>query len=257
MILCRLHFECYQDTQLGAAEEAIGLYLAALRDQGQIQGREFATLIAEGGFQAHVLCPEPQSLHPDFASHQVQLAERGLHQAGLLAPKIKRLGQELFSDETDPCAKPDALIVFTSFLHTCSPIRCAAHFAPVPLYRLPSVSNGDQKQLVQWQEDWQACDQLQMNGSVLQHAATREISELDSDLSRRGRKLAQRLAAQLARPVYYYLYRLGGTSLTEEKNRRCPGCGGAWRLDEPWHGLFDFCCPDCQLVSNLSWGWRD
>lgn len=227
MILCRLQFDCYQDTPLAIAEEAIGLYLAALREQGQIQGREFPTLIGNSGFDAHVLCPEPHSLHPDFASYQVQQAEQELHRAGLLAPKVKVLGQELFSDETDPCAAPEALIFFTSFLHTCSPVRCAEHFAPVPLYRLPALSNGDQKQLVQWQEDWQACDQLQMNGSVLQYAATRELSELDSDLSRRGRKLAQRLAGQLARPVYYYLYRLGGTSLAEEKTASAQAVAGS------------------------------
>lgn len=227
MILCRLQFDCYQDTPLAIAEEAIGLYLAALREQGQIQGREFPTLIGNSGFDAHVLCPEPHSLHPDFASYQVQQAEQELHRTGLLAPKVKVLGQELFSDETDPCAAPEALIFFTSFLHTCSPVRCAEHFAPVPLYRLPALSNGDQKQLVQWQEDWQACDQLQMNGSVLQYAATRELSELDSDLSRRGRKLAQRLAGQLARPVYYYLYRLGGTSLAEEKTASAQAVAGS------------------------------
>ncbi|HHW4805782.1 TPA: DUF2310 family Zn-ribbon-containing protein, partial [Salmonella enterica] len=122
----------------------------------------------EGYFVSRVVCPEQDSLHPDNQSELVALAEQGLHQAGLLAPKLHLQGADLLSDSTDPCAeqgkRPSWMLLYTSFLHSCSPLRCGDHFAPIPLYRLPAVANGDHKQIIKWQEDWEACDQLQMNG---------------------------------------------------------------------------------------------
>jgi predicted nucleic acid-binding Zn ribbon protein len=41
-----------------------------------------------------------------------------------------------------------------------------------------------------------------------------------------------------------------------EQRRRCPLCGGAWRLEKPLHRLFDFKCDMCRLVSNLAWDVR-
>lgn len=125
------------------------------------------------------------------------------------------------------------MLLYTSFLHSCSPLRCGDHFAPIPLYRLPAVANGDHKQIIKWQEDWEACDQLQMNGSIAEHAALHEIGEVGSRLHRRGSDLARRLELLSGIPTYYYLYRVGGLSAAEERARPCPGCGGPWALAAP------------------------
>ncbi|EOD56783.1 Zn-ribbon-containing protein [Aeromonas molluscorum] len=240
MYILELTFECYRDTSLGEAERAIVNYLDMLRYQGQILGREFPTSMQQGHFVSRVVCPEQDSLHPDNQSEQVSLAEQGLHQAGLLAPKLQLLGADLLSDGTDPCERPSWLLLYTSFLHSCSPLRCGDHFAPVPLYRLPTIANGDQKQIIKWQEDWEACDQLQMNGSIAEHAALHEIGEPGSRLARRGADLCKRLETMTGIPVYYYLYRVGGLSAAEERARACPGCGGDWALPAPLHEIFDF-----------------
>ncbi|MBX3324353.1 MAG: DUF2310 family Zn-ribbon-containing protein [Nitrospira sp.] len=55
-------------------------------------------------------------------------------------------------------------------------------------------------------------------------------------------------------PTYYYLFRYHGR--LKEKLRRCPLCGGAWRVRSP-KGLtrfshFDFRCKPCRLVSNMA-----
>lgn len=261
MYILELTFECYRDTSLGEAEGAIVNYLDMLRYQGQILGREFPTSIHDGHFISRVVCPEQDSLHPDNQSELVALAEQRLHQAGLLAPKLQLQGMDLLSDSTDPCpqgeARPGWLLLYTSFLHSCSPVRCGDHFAPVPLYRLPALANGDHKQVIKWQEDWEACDQLQMNGSIAEHAALHEIGETDSRLARRGRDLCQRLETLTGIPVYYYLYRVGGLSGAEERARPCPGCGADWALQAPLHEIFDFKCDPCRLVSNLSWDFKD
>lgn len=256
MYVVELTFECFEDTTLSRAEQALLGYLDALRYNGQILGRELPTSLQDGCFKSRVVCPEPESLHPRHHSQQVEVAEQRLHQAGLLAPKVQLEGPDLFSDSTDPCPQPSWQVLYTSYLHTCSPLRCGEHFAPIPLYRIPPVANGDHKQVIKWQEDWEACDQLQMNGSIAEHAALHELGDVDSRLFRRGWDLCKRIQYLTKVPTYYYLYRVGGHR-DEELSRPCPQCGQPWRLAEPLHDIFDFKCDTCQLVSNISWDFKE
>ncbi|MBL1378314.1 Zn-ribbon-containing protein [Zobellella iuensis] len=257
MWVCELSFDCYQDIALAEAEPAIRQLLDALRYNGQILGREFPTSIHQGWLSSRVVCPEEDSLHPRHYSRQVEQAISRLHQVGLTTPRVQVKGQDLNSDTTDHCGARSWQLLYTSYLHTCSPLRCGEHFAPIPLYRIAPVANGDFKQVLKWQEDWEACDQLQMNGSILEHAAVGEIGEPDSRLARRGRDLAKRIEYLTQVPTFYYLYRVGGDSLAAEQERPCPGCGGDWKLAEPVHDIFDFVCDPCRLVSNLSWDFKD
>lgn len=109
--------------------------------------------------------------------------------------------------------------------------------------------------VIKWQENWQACDQLQMNGSALEQHALQQISAIDSTLTKHGRYLAQDIEHHTGIPTYYYLYRVGGESLTTEQQRRCPNCQQEWKLTEPLFDLFYFKCDHCRLISNLSWNW--
>lgn len=257
MFVIELSFECYEDTTISAVESAIRPLLDAYRNHGQILGREFPTSIQDGMFVTRVVCPEEDSLHHDNNSAIVQFYLKGLSEAGVLAPKVKTIGIELQSDHTDHCVPPEFMILYTTFVHTCSPLRCGEHFSPVPLYRLPPIANGDHKRLLKWQEDWEACDQIQMNGSnKVEFAALKEMSEIGTDLYRKGTDLCKRIKCLTNIPVYYYLYRVGGTSKEEEHQRKCPSCQGDWKLDAPLHNIFDFKCDECLLVSNVSWDFQ-
>jgi len=254
MFVVDLTFDCYEDTTLEAAEAAINRVVNALRFNGQIIGDEFPTMLKDGYFVTRVMCPEPDSLHPLNHSPFVKFSIEKLNQAGLLAPKSKVIGQDIHANEADACDTPSSYILYTTYVHTCSPLYCGDDFMPVPLYKIPAIANGDYKALIKWQEDWQACDQIQINGATrCEFAALSEISELGSDLSRRGLDLAKRIRFLTQKPVYYYLYRVGGENARSERERRCPGCQGDWALPEPWFGLFDFRCDACELVSNISW----
>lgn len=257
MWVCELHFDCYQETELAEAEPAIRQFIDALRYNGQIIGREFPTAMHADGLTTRVVCPEQDSLHARYHSRQVKLAIDRLHQAGLTSPKMAMKGQDLNSDTTDACSERPWQLLYTTYLHSCSPLRCGEHLAPIPLYQIPAVANGDAKQVIKWQEDWEACDQLQMNGSVLEHAAVSEISEPSSRLSQRGIKLCKQIESLTKIPTFYYLYRVGGDNLVSELARPCPSCGQPWQLNEPLHDIFDFKCEPCRLVSNLSWDFKD
>ncbi|MFM2485839.1 Zn-ribbon-containing protein [Celerinatantimonas yamalensis] len=252
----QLTFECFDNTTISAAQQAIMAVLDALRYNGQILGREFPCSFAEGTFISHVITPENESLHSQFHSPQVRHAMEQLAEANILRPKIKELGRELFSDTSENGEPVNAYILYTSFIHSCSPLRSMERFLPVPLYHIPPVANGDQNQIIKWQEDWGACDQLQMNGSILEAPAVKEIAEPGTRLFQRGWDLARRINYLTQKPTYLYLYRVGGISLESEQQRLCPVCGGPWHLDEPLHDLFDFRCDNCLLVSNLSWDFK-
>jgi predicted nucleic acid-binding Zn ribbon protein len=94
-----------------------------------------------------------------------------------------------------------------------------------------------------------------MGCATLERAALRELSRHDSSLSRRGRAITEKITHATTIPTYTYLYRGSGLSRAQELRRRCPSCGDAWALAEPWR-RFDFRCDRCRLVSNIAWNVR-
>jgi predicted nucleic acid-binding Zn ribbon protein len=253
LFTAELTFECYQDSTLDAVNNAITQLVDALRYNGQILGREFPTSMQEGLFITRVVCPEEDSLHPNNHSVRVRQQLQALSDAGLLAPKIRLTGIDLHSDNTDPCLQPSWQILYTHYLSTCSPLRCGDHFAPIPLYKLPMQPEIDQQPLLRWQIDWSSTDELQMHGTTLQQACSATLTDLHSPLNTTGWDLAQQIEQQTNTPTYYYLYHIGEGDNLNEQSRCCPSCGGEWRLSQPLHGIFDFKCESCRLLSNLPW----
>jgi len=257
MFVVDLTFDCYQDTTLELAEQAINRLVNALRFNGQIIGDEFPTVLKDGFFITRVMCPTEDAMHPLNHSPFVKHSIEQLNTAGLLAPKVKVVGQDIHSNGADMCHDPSCYILYTTYVHTCSPLYCGDDFLPVPLFRIPAIANGDYKTLIKWQEDWQACDQIQINGATrCEFPALEELTSIKSDLYRRGREITKRISFLTKKPVYYYLYRVGGDDKESELKRRCPSCDGEWKLPEPWFGLFDFRCEPCGIVSNISWDFQ-
>ena len=254
MYLMELQFECFDDTTLTAVDKAVNGLVEALRYNGQILGREFPIVMGDAEFFLRAVCPEKDSLHPKYHSDYVKACLNRLTEASLIGPKVKLLGRDLNSEETAPDVKPSWQILYTTYVHSCSPLRSGDSLQPIPLYRNEPTLNGDHKSIVKWQTEWQACDELQMAGGCrAEHAALDEITDTNSDLFRRGWDLRGRIEYITKVPTYYYQYRVGGHSLAEEQARACPKCGGKWSVEEPIHDIFHFKCDQCRIVSNLSW----
>ncbi len=253
MYIVDIEFECFDNTTVTAVESAINRLYEAWRFNGQILGREFPIAVGEGIFRSRLVCPEKESLHPKYHSDFVSHCLQNLTEAKLLAPKIRFVGQDLNSEVTT-VNTPQWQVLYTTYVHTCSPLRSGDDLLPIPLYRNPPTFNGDHKAVIKWQTEWQACDELQMAGaSKVEHAALKELTSIHSDLFRRGWDLAKRIGYLTKIPTYYYLYRVRGESLAAEQQRPCPICGGEWLLEEPLHDIFHFKCDHCRIVSNISW----
>lgn len=255
MYVAELDFECFDNTTLTAVEKTINALLEALRFNGQILGREFPIAMGEAEFYVRVVCPEKTSLHPKHHSDYVRSCLERLSEACVLAPRIRICGRDLNSEQTAAeNEQPSWQVLYTTYVHTCSPLRSGDTLMPIPLYRNEPTFNGDHKAIIKWQTEWQACDELQMAGGCkAEHAALREITNVNSDLFRRGWDLRGRIEYLTNTPTYYYQYRVGGENLLAEQERCCPMCGGEWRLDEPLHDIFYFKCDQCRIVSNISW----
>ncbi|WP_394128784.1 Zn-ribbon-containing protein [Shewanella maritima] len=254
MFVVELRFECFADTTITAAEKAINNLLEAYRANGQVLGREFAVAFNEGEFKVRMLLPEKTSLHPRNHSYWVKVALNDLTNAKILAPREKYIGQDINS-EVSNVEQPSWQVLYTSYVHMCSPVRSGDNLLPIPLYHLPATFNGDHKRIIKWQTEWQACDELQMAAATqAEFAALTEITSHESDLFRRGWDLRGRIEYLTGIPTYYYLYRVGGESLVSEQNRTCPKCGSEnWKLATPLLDMFHFRCEPCRIVSNLSW----
>ncbi|MDO6617693.1 Zn-ribbon-containing protein [Shewanella sp. 10N.286.51.B2] len=254
MFVTELRFECFADTTITAAEKAINNFLEALRANGQVLGREFAVAFNEGEFKVRLLIPEKNSLSARNNSPWVKQALTMLTEAKLLAPREKFIGQDINSEQSN-IDTPSWQVLYTSYVHMCSPLRSGDNLLPIPLYQIPASFNGDHKRVIRWQTEWQACDELQMAAATkAEFAALEELTSHKSDLFRRGWDIRGRIEFITKIPTYYYLYRVGGESLQSEKKRACPRCGSKqWLLDEPLLDMFHFRCEPCRIVSNISW----
>lgn len=99
-------------------------------------------------------------------------------------------------------------------------------------------------------------DRLFLGTGAIEHYAHRQMSEWDSTLSKEGRELVTLLEKKTRQPVYYYLMKYYGKGDAAERRRRCPSCKGAWALEAPLHGILDFKCDRCRLVSNVAFDVR-
>ncbi|PJG82676.1 Zn-ribbon-containing protein [Caviibacterium pharyngocola] len=229
------------------------------RYNGQIIGREiplfFAEQAGEQCLAVKVICPEQYSLLPEFNNSEVENALEQAESAGIFFDGFQVVADDLNSDTTNNQDSPSWQILYTTYLQSCSPLHSGDDFLPIPLYKqLKNVPHLSQD-VIKWQENWQACDQLQMNSTVLEQQALAEISDINGNLFKHGYYLAQDIERNTGIPTYYYLYRVGG-EMEEEKHRRCPLCRQKWALNKPLFDLFYFKCDHCRLVSNLSWHWQ-
>lgn len=228
------------------------------RYNGQIIGREiplfFASQENKQGFAAQVICPEQQSLLPEYNNIEVEYALTTAEKCGLFFDSFHIVADDFNSDGTYTGKSPVWQVLYTTYLQSCSPLHNGEDLSPIPLYKqlknIPHLA----MDIIKWQENWQACDQLQMNGSVLEKQALTEISDIHGNLFKHGYYLTQEIERYSGIPTYYYLYRVGGENLNAEQNRLCPLCNGKWSKNPP-HFIFHFKCDRCRLVSNLSWSW--
>lgn len=247
-------FKISVDIRNLSAEDQFDVFeglLGAYRLDGHILGREWITLSTGHGFESHVWAPATDAFDPQFRNEWICRNLERIEAAGLSEPTFTLMGRDQPAANCR-CEKSSSFILFTNYLQIENPIRCGDCFRTVPLYHLPRLESGEFVEVLSWADDYKACDTLFMNSGTAERFGYREMSEMDSSLSQRGRDICRHFEERTGKPVYYYLQRYYGRTPADEEGRMCPSCGGGWRLPETWHGRFDFRCDVCHLVSNIA-----
>lgn len=242
------HFE-YQNFERDPVT-FISQILAQWYHNGQVIGREMPITFHQNKFHARVCTPEQESLLSKNNSKEVAETLLAISEFGVNFTGFEIEGRDYQAEETATSLYPKFQILYTTYLDTCSPLYDGEQLAPIPLYRLKDQQLSEK--LLNWQQNWQACDQLQMNCNILENESLSQICDENSELSKIGLELCKQIENKTQIPTFYYLYRLGKNK-TKEHNRKCPICNGEWKLAEPLHDIFHFKCDKCRLVSNLSW----
>jgi predicted nucleic acid-binding Zn ribbon protein len=216
----------------------------------------FPVAAGSGAWTVHGIAPARDAFQKANWNEYVQRAISGLAQVDLKLPRIRFLGPVPETGSAFRCGKPKGYFLFTTFLQMGPPVHCIDCGGPIPLYRLPRSKTSEHSALLCWNSNYKACDTLQMKCTVGERFGERQMSDINSALSRSGLAVCEEIEQSTGRPTYYYLYRGTVTSAAKELRRKCPGCGSPWLMESPLHHKFDFKCDKCHLLSNFAWKVR-
>ena len=255
MLAVELKFQSRARGVSDAKTDAITWLIGALVRNGSLLG-QFLTGGAAGKWTAYGIAPARDAFHRANWNEFVRQRIDALFAVNLKRPRIRFLGAVPETASDCRCARTRGFFLFTTFLHKEPPVWCLHCNGIVPLYRLPRPTTGEHSGLLSWKGNYQACDRLQINCTVGERFAERQMSDPSSELSRSGLAVCKEIQRLTGRPAYYYLFRADCRSPSAEMRRKCPGCGRAWLLKKPLHGKFDFRCDKCHLLSNIAWNIR-
>ncbi|MCA9252280.1 MAG: DUF2310 family Zn-ribbon-containing protein [Phycisphaerae bacterium] len=254
MYTAEIQFRVLRKTDGEAVTDAIDMLIVSLCRGGQISSGEWPLAASRTEVRTFVRIPERNSLQRKYESKWMARERAALKDAGLSQPKYKIIGIEPNALDVCRCKENTAFILYRGLLVPVSPLRCFDCFGPVPLYRIPPTSWCDTyEDILMWKSDYERCDGLHIGSGVGERFGTRQISVLDSELSKDGLECCRRITELTKKPCYYYLYRYGGRSRKSEEQRLCPSCGKRWRLKTALHDKFDFRCDRCLLLSNVAY----
>jgi predicted nucleic acid-binding Zn ribbon protein len=230
--------------------DAVEALIAAWYKNGQVL--DWQTAKSADLVRVLALLPKPNALEPANNNTYAAQALKDLAARHINPPEVLLLGVDPESTVPCACIRRESLVLFTTYMSKQSPLRCGDCFGPVPLYELPHIHDHEHLRVLQWAADYKACDTLQMHCTTGERFAESQLGRHDSALSRQGREIAAAGSRLTGIPIYYFLMKARGVSSTAELRRLCPSCGGSWLRNESWHGLFDFKCEPCRLVSSIA-----
>lgn len=235
--------------------ETLNTLISAYRMNGQVLGREFPIAVEYSHYCVYLLIPEKDSLSSKFNNKYVNKNLVEL-EGNFVCFEVTVLGIDPDSSTPCRCKSVSSYILYTTYASLESPLRCGDCFGEVPLYRIPKTIDDEYYDIIRWMSDYQSCDSLQMNCRVGERFATDQLSKLNSSLTKEGLSICESIRKLTGINTYYYLYKGTGVSYKSEIRRKCPFCKEEWHQKEPFHGIFDFRCDQCGLLSNIAFSLR-
>ncbi len=256
MYIAKIVFSLNERAPDDSHGQAIYNLLASLLHDGRI-GPDYQILDEGMSLTALVAAPAADSFDDFSGTPYIPNFIATIIDAKISPPTFEILGRAMDFIDVCRCADAPGYILYTHYAAgSISPLHCFDCFNAVPLYRLPRLKSGEFFEIYVWQSDYRSCDRLQMHCQTGERFALREMSRLDSSLTRAGLDICRELSSLTGKPFYYHLYKHYGRSERQERARKCPSCGGEWLLTAKFHDLFEFRCDRCRLLSNVAYSLR-
>ncbi|MFN4152447.1 MAG: DUF2310 family Zn-ribbon-containing protein, partial [Candidatus Sericytochromatia bacterium] len=140
-----------------------------------------------------VLCPEMLSLNNKFSNKYVISSLNELEKSADTNIEIKFIGKdaEISSDkDIECCNKTNYYILFNHYFKKQSPVSCGNCFKPIPIYKICKEKNLG---ILAWQENYKACDWLQLGSTVGKKFGLNEMSNFDTKLTKEGLEVCKNI----------------------------------------------------------------
>ena len=233
--------------------DEFGMLINYYRGSGQTQGSNMGTqYINKNKIVCLSLTLEQKSLDIKYNNFYVDRQIKKLEEICASKIQFRTVGKDYDSYKSVcRCKTSSFYILITNYLTIYSPITCGTCNNYVPLYRLPKYYDYGYIPILSWETNYKSCDSLQMNCEVGERWAINQMQEIDSQLTKQGIAICDKIKDLTNIPTYYYLYNYRkhkGNQLT----RTCPSCNNKWDLKQQLHEFYDFKCDKCRLVSTIS-----
>lgn len=227
--------------------------LSCYRKNGQLQSDNEASYFDVNSLKCNISTLEKNSLDKKFNSEWVNKQLNKIENLCASKLQVKTLGKTFKNySGVCKCKKHDFIILFTHFLNNAGPIDCGGCFKPIPLYKLTELNQELRQEILCWEQDYQSCDNLQIQCTVGEKWATKQMSDHNSELSKEGIGICQKIQTMTKIPTYYYLYNYRNITIENDKKRPCPSCKREWILEKQLINLYDFKCDNCRLISSIT-----
>ena len=187
MYTAEVSFKIIGDLIMDEAEDMIKSIADTWRMNGQNLGDERLYAKTQDAYKMYLLIPEKDALSEKYNNKYVQETIKKLESVGLEFPTVTIMDDELQDDELCDCKAPSEYLIYTTYISLSPPLRCKKCMGTIPLYKIPKLyDESDYYTLIVWRDDYQSCDSLQMNCKVGERFALRQLSSIDSQLTKDG-----------------------------------------------------------------------
>lgn len=246
-----LSIEIKKDTDENELFHAFWSVLGAMRQNGQLNGREMSPFLQENKMSAVVSSITEDGLNEKYHNKYVLEAILALEEICDNQLEIKFLGFREGEENAICCCAEHAYFVL-NYYKDFSPIVCGSCDKAYPIFRLPKLEDFSYWRLYAWLSAYQGCVLLDLNCGTGEKWAMKQQSDSNSGLSIQGRKVTAKIMEATGVTTYYYLTNFSKKTKVKDAARPCPSCGEAWHLEQEIHGNIRHKCDKCLLMSSYN-----
>ncbi|MGM9511248.1 DUF2310 family Zn-ribbon-containing protein [Larkinella sp. GY13] len=228
------------------------LFLEGLYDSRQICTNSYQFIRNGNQIRIPVTCPEKDSLDDRNATDYAKKWRSALESQLGASIEYVHTGVEAAYEGYEV---PENSSFYILYYRGFSPLVCGDTHQEIPLYRIPYTYTAlkNYKDISGWQWEYETFYDLWYSIDGYEKRARKEMEDVNSNLSKRGREICQRIEEATGVPTFYYLLNYRDWGRKKDLARKCPITGKDWLIEgSTFNDFIGFKCDESRLVSGLS-----